>query len=425
MSPGNGSAATPELARPSNTLVLTWGVALRSLRASVAVASLLAVTGPASAQSPFAPATGPYPVGTLRLLMVDSARAELSSADREVPRRLIVQVWYPAAPQVGTLRAPYVPEFRELAQDLGEGYPTLALDTLQASAWWDAPPLSARRFPLVVFSHGMNSARYFYTGLLQDLASHGFIVAAIDHPFWSLAAAFGDRGRLSLAESMVSRDQLTSDEIDGFMQDGVALMAEDQAFVASRLPAAAPRLHPAIDHRRIGVMGHSMGGMAATLSCWRYRLFSACASLDGLVWAREGLSPVGEPPNRVAKPFLLLLSSQFLPRDLSTAVRRYRRAWRDPSLCLVPGTRHNSVTDLPQLRGTAPNPGDLDAAVAASVIRGSVAGFFGVVLAGRPAPPALADSTIRRLPGDTVPATRSFAQLPAYGCLAFTSPRLD
>jgi hypothetical protein len=90
-----------------------------------------------------------------------------------------------------------------------------------------------------------------------------------------------------------------------------------------------------------------MGGMAATAACGRFRVFAACASLDGLIWGREGFTPAGEPPNPVAKPFLLLTSTQFLPSDLSTAIARYRRAWRVPQLCLVAGGRHNSASDLP------------------------------------------------------------------------------
>jgi hypothetical protein len=140
-----------------------------------------------------------------------------------------------------------------------------------------------------------------------------------------------------------------------------------------------------------GVLGHSMGGMAATEACGRFRVFAACASLDGLIWGREGFTPAGEPPNPVAKPFLLLTSTQFLPTDLSPAILRYRRAWREPQLCLVVGGRHNSASDLPRLRA--------EPAPAAKAIRRAVAQFFLAELAGdarRLAPP---DSLIRSLPG--------------------------
>ena len=253
----------------------------------LALALALAVSTGAPAQAAPGAPTGPFQVGTVRLRAVDSSRAELSAASPSEPRRLIVQVWYPAHPTGQERRAPYVLELDQVAADLAEAVPEVALATIRTSAWIEAPPL-AGHFPLVVFSHGMNSARYFYTSLLQDLASHGFVVAAIDHPFWALTTAFDREHGIGLAASMASRDQLTSDQIDGYMEDGVALMAEDQAFVAERLAALAPRLRHTLEGMPIGVMGHSMGGMAATLACSRFRVFAACASLDGLVWAREG-----------------------------------------------------------------------------------------------------------------------------------------
>jgi hypothetical protein len=152
----------------------------------------------------------------------------------------MVQVWYPAQRANSGQAASYVPELAELAPDLAEAVPEVNLLRVRTAAWFGAAPLPGRRFPGLIFSHGMNSARYFYTGLVQDLASHGFVVAAIDHPFWALAAAYDGRHRVSLAQSMASRDRLTSDQIDGLMQDGVGEMAEDQAFVATRLAGWSP-----------------------------------------------------------------------------------------------------------------------------------------------------------------------------------------
>src|SRR6185437_7965476 len=114
------------------------------------------------------------------------------------------------------------------------------------------------------------------------------------------------------------------------------------------------------------------------------------------VWVREGVTPIGEPANPVAKPFLLLTSSQFLPSDLSTAVTRYRRAWREPRLCLVAGGRHNSASDLPRLRGAGGTP---EADRAAEAVRRAVVEFFRTELAGDPRRLAPPESALRVLPG--------------------------
>jgi hypothetical protein len=184
---------------------------------------LIALPGAGAAQGRLAAPSGPYAVGTARLTLVDSSRGDPTRGEYNAPRRLVVQVWYPAEspPAAGKRVATYVPELADLSADLAEAYPDIRFDTLTTHAVWDAAPIAARRFPLVVFSHGMNTMRVFYTALVQDLASHGFVVAAIDHPFWTIASAFSDGGGQRLADGMAVRDQLTSDQIDGFMEDGV------------------------------------------------------------------------------------------------------------------------------------------------------------------------------------------------------------
>lgn len=44
----------------------------------------------------------------------------------------------------------------------------------------DSPSLPAK-LPLVMFSHGLGGVPDVYQVLLQDLASHGFLVAAVEH----------------------------------------------------------------------------------------------------------------------------------------------------------------------------------------------------------------------------------------------------
>src|SRR5438270_13981656 len=45
----------------------------------------------------------------------------------------------------------------------------------------DAPPVTGTAFPLVVVSHGYPGSRTFLTWLTENLASKGYVVAAIDH----------------------------------------------------------------------------------------------------------------------------------------------------------------------------------------------------------------------------------------------------
>ena len=171
---------------------------------------------------------------------------------------------------------------------------------------------------------------------------------------------------------------------------------------------AVPPLRAVIDSGHTAAVGHSMGGMAATAACWRYRIFDACVSLDGLVWSKEGSTALGEPPYPVTKPLLLLLAPQFLPADFSIPARRYGRVWRRLSLCLLPGSRHNSVSDLPVLRKTPAATGDLPPEVAADLTRRATVAFLRAAFATaapiqRDPGDSVLRSTLRVVPGDSVP----------------------
>ena len=44
-------------------------------------------------------------------------------------------------------------------------------------------PLPTNQFPVVVFSHGLSAMRTISSGICYDLASHGYVVAAVEHRY--------------------------------------------------------------------------------------------------------------------------------------------------------------------------------------------------------------------------------------------------
>src|SRR5258708_11066403 len=44
-------------------------------------------------------------------------------------------------------------------------------------------PKGGRRFPLLLFAHGWGNPAFLYTAELEDIVSHGYVIAAIDHPY--------------------------------------------------------------------------------------------------------------------------------------------------------------------------------------------------------------------------------------------------
>jgi predicted dienelactone hydrolase len=185
----------------------------------------IALSAGAQAQRPDAPSyalPGPHSVGT-RELTLDGARP------------LSITAWYPALNPDG---APAGTTYR-----LGLlGLPGAAL----AEA---APDLSAGPYPLVVFSHGWGLSRLLYTDLLEHLASHGFVVLAVEHS--------GN----SILDALLGTEAMVAETPAQFALRPGDLLRVIEA--AEYLGAPDGPLAGMIDPERVAVMGHSFGGYTA------------------------------------------------------------------------------------------------------------------------------------------------------------------
>jgi dienelactone hydrolase len=133
----------------------------------------------------------------------------------------------------------------------------------------------------VLLSPGFTVPRHTLTALAEEIASRGYVVAAVDHAYESVAAKFPG-GVLPCAACVLP------DEI------GIAPIAlnraADLSFVLDEL-----RDRPFIDQRRVAVVGHSMGGDAAATTMRADSRVDAGVNLDGPML----------PPDPLTRPFLL------------------------------------------------------------------------------------------------------------------------
>src|SRR5262249_39777188 len=135
--------------------------------------------------------TGPYRVGTRSLELVDRSRREPGSNGRR-PRALGIQPWDPRTLGRGKA-ARYMPPKVAAYTAASSGLPASAFSRLELAAISNALPLPRPGgWPVVLFSTGYGLERQLYTGLVSELASHGYIVVAIDHPHDANIVAFPD-----------------------------------------------------------------------------------------------------------------------------------------------------------------------------------------------------------------------------------------
>ncbi len=110
----------------------------------------------------------------------------------------------------------------------------------------DAPPA-----PVIVFSHGLSGDRKGFMNVSRHLASHGYAVAALDHPG-------SNRQQLDAVLSGNAREIATPGEFRDRPLDVSFLLDE-----LARLNAADSNFIGQLDLDKVGIIGHSFGGYTA------------------------------------------------------------------------------------------------------------------------------------------------------------------
>jgi predicted dienelactone hydrolase len=127
------------------------------------------------------PPTGPHPVGTVSLHLVDPSRRDPWVTPNPV-RELMVSLWYPARDAGRYPVAPWLPPGAAAQFLLDQGIPAGTV-LLPATHGHDGAPVDQRggRLPVVVYSPGNDAFRSISTVLVEELASRGYLVVTIDH----------------------------------------------------------------------------------------------------------------------------------------------------------------------------------------------------------------------------------------------------
>ncbi|MEV6105045.1 alpha/beta hydrolase [Streptomyces sp. NPDC051940] len=239
--------------------------------------------------------TGPHPVGATVLHLTDTSRPDPWSPESDT-RELMVTVWYPTRERRGT-RTRYMTAEESRLYLEGKRAPDLppaVLSTVRTHALVDAPPAGRPGSrPLVILSPGYTQPRVTLTALAEDLASHGYVAAAIDHTGETYAVTFPD-GRVAGCSACA---------LDGsreFMTRVHRSRAADVSFVITRLTAPSGwRGARLVDASRIGMSGHSAGGASAIPAMLDDPRVRAGVDMDG---STSDLIPAGG----LDRPFLFL-----------------------------------------------------------------------------------------------------------------------
>lgn len=214
---------------------LSGGAALAQEPASLEAHNRIDLIRP---DAPELSAHGDLPIGVRTMEVTNPDQLDIINMtggdEPRYDRTLTLEVWYPAAEGTGNEGT-----YRALLRD-GETEVTLTGRGVR-----DAEPAADGPYPLVIVSHGYPGNRFLMSHLAENLATKGYVVAAVDHR----DSTYDDQG--AFGSTLVNRplDQLfVLDEIE-------RLNGEDGDFLSGL-----------VDTRNTGLIGYSMGGYGAVIT---------------------------------------------------------------------------------------------------------------------------------------------------------------
>ncbi len=233
--------------------------------------------------------TGKYSVGTKRLLLIDSNRSnwflDEYSQDK---RRLMTQIWYPANKDSLFKKSKYLDNTKALTHTIRlQGYDVPEILSNQigyvdCNSWEDSPPVENEKFPVIIFSHGHGGLRTQNTNQVEELVSHGYVVIAVDHTFDAGFIQFPD-GSVSYSLTARPNEERIQETPEQFYTR-FGYRADDISFLINEINKFYnydQRLFAIMDYDKMGIFGHSFGGMTSFYSAYHIPQIKSCFALDG------------------------------------------------------------------------------------------------------------------------------------------------
>ena len=257
--------------------------------------------------------TGKHLVGITYLSFIDDDRKELFDNNQESDREITVKAWYPSDnksnPEPYFLNAEA--EFALKYLQFPEIYKNLKTNSSR-----DVPMSSKEnKYPILIFSHGFGEHYSQNSILMEELASHGYIVFSISHHYECKFSSFPD-GRLIYIDMNSQRFQKimqeqqnpkamellqkmynasndeermrvlveTSNALPTILTESPKYWAEDISFFMDQLESMNNEnkiLKDKLDLDRIGVFGMSLGGIATSEICLNDNRIKAGINIDG------------------------------------------------------------------------------------------------------------------------------------------------
>lgn len=303
--------------------------------------------------------TGPYKVGTVTKYFSDAERHDPFAGKPNAPRELMVQIWYPVDKSTQGSFAGY--RDRRITSAWDARFALVKSHSLIDVA----PSHSLLKYPVLLYMPSWDGIRTESTFLVEDLASHGYVVVGIDHPYSSAITVFPD-GRIARRKFFGGEDYSSDSALAAFIRvadEQVEIRTRDATFVLDQLEKLDSRgssdiLSGRLDLTHIGLLGTSFGGTAAAETCRRDRRCKAGVDLGGMVAGQSATDGTIAPFMFVIEEPTILSEASYAPpgsskkREFEFATQQFADmraslAKTGGYMIVVDGMSHTNFFDLP------------------------------------------------------------------------------
>ncbi|KAK1171834.1 platelet-activating factor acetylhydrolase [Acipenser oxyrinchus oxyrinchus] len=294
-----------------------------------------------------------------------------------------LRLYYPCETSASPEWPPWIPkkeyfnglaDFLKISRSLGDRMFSYLYGSYTVPAEWNAPFKPGNKYPLIIFSHGLGAFRSLYSAVCIEIASQGFIVAAVEHRDESASATFYYKDQSTEQQHQVSSTpehlkeewlyyrtlkpgepefplrnqqvQQRANECIGALNLLTDINAGQSVNNVLNLHFDWSKLKDSMDLCRTAIMGHSFGGATVIQSLCRETKFKCGVALDSWMFPLDD-----EVYARVTQPILFINSEKFQWLANIMKMKMLDANTIQRKMITIKGTVHQSFPDFTFLTG--------------------------------------------------------------------------
>ncbi|CAB3990535.1 Platelet-activating factor acetylhydrolase [Paramuricea clavata] len=228
----------------------------------------------------------------------------------------------------------------------------------------DSTQNNFQKFPCVVFSHGLGGSRCVYSSFCLELASYGYVVAAVEHRDKSASATYYLKEDAPSFQDpqWIPYHRLTENEDEFQMRNSQVhqrakecmqtlnfLEQLNEGQPPKNLLGAefdSPQFKDRLDLDKVSIMGHSFGGVTTIATLAKDKRFKCGIAMDAWMF------PLGDElyHHTVSQPLLFINTGTFHWRKNIQQIKELlNNETVERKMVTIKGTSHLTQSDLPSV----------------------------------------------------------------------------